>query len=89
MSKEVDLGAALARALRIGPGHFVIDYAEPKTRSEAETLERAGATSWRADRDMLKRCWRPVTQGARCAPHPIGERCDVPPSALLASARLP
>jgi hypothetical protein len=88
MTSDIDLGAALAKALG-QTKHFVIDYGEPKARSEAETLERAGATPWRADRDYLARTWGPVKQGARVAPHPEIESVDVPPAALLASARLP
>lgn len=86
MSKEVDLGIALARAL--GKAVF-LDYGEPKTRSEAETLEKAGATPWRADRDYLARTWAPVKQGTRVAPHPEFEATDRPPAALVCSARLP
>jgi hypothetical protein len=85
MSKDVDLGVALARAL--GKAVF-LDYGEPKARSEAETLEKAGAVNWRADRDYLARTWGPVKQGARVAPHPELEATDRPPSALMCSARL-
>jgi hypothetical protein len=93
MLKAVDataemLNAALAKALG-QTRHFVLDYGEPKVRSDAETLEKAGAVTWRADRDFLKRTWRPSGNGAQVAPHPKGERVDVPPPALLASARLP
>ncbi len=83
------LNAALAKALG-QTKHFVLDYGEPKTRSEAETLERAGAVTWRADRDFLRRTAGKVNPAhARTSPHPAGESVEVPPPALLASARLP
>lgn len=83
------LNAALAKALgRKTPLLAFVDYGEPKARSEAETLERAGATLWRADRDYLARTWRPSGNGAQVAPHPEFEATDKPPSALMCSARL-
>lgn len=89
MSNDIDLGAALARALgRKAPLLAFLDHGEPKGRSEAETLERAGATTWSADRDFLKRTWRPSGNGAQVAPHPELEATDRPPSALMCSARL-
>ncbi len=82
------LNAALAKALG-NTKCFVLDYGEPKARSEAETLERAGATPWRADRDFLQRTWRRSGNGAQVAPHPELESTDRPPAALVCSSRLP
>lgn len=88
MSTEIDLGAALARALG-QTRSFVLDYGEPKARSEAETLERAGATPWTADRDYLRQTAGKANPGhARTSPHPELEATDRPPSALMCSARL-
>lgn len=87
---DVMLGAALARALGKRPTDLVLDYGLPRAASDAEILAKAGATYWSADRSYLRTTWsKNAGRGAVTSPHPEGESVDVPPEALLASARLP